>query len=137
MHAVARGTFEVTLQPQPISEVASGGGIGRLSIDKRFSGDLTGTSVGEMLSSVSPVKGSAGYVALERVTGAIGSRAGTFTLQHSGTMDRGRPALIVAVVPDSGTDGFLGISGDLTIEITDGKHFYTFTYALPEPNAEA
>ena len=131
MNSVAKGTFTVALKPQPISEVASGSEIGRMSIDKQFSGDLIGTSKGEMLSAMSAVKGSAGYVAIERVSGAIGDHAGTFVLQHSGTMNRGAPTLTVSVVPDSGTDGFKGLSGALTIDIVDGKHLYTFNYSLP------
>ena len=115
--AIATGAFTVTLKPQPISELASASEIGRMSIDKQFSGDLMGTSKGEMLSAMSAVKGSAGYVAIERVSGTIGDKRGTFVLQHFGTMNRGAPTLTVSVVPDSGTDG---------------KHLYTFNYSLPD-----
>jgi hypothetical protein len=132
MNLTAKGVFEVAIKPQPISEVASTSGIGRMSIDKQFSGDLVGTGKGEMLSAMSAVKGSAGYVAVEQVSGAIGNRSGTFALQHSGTMNRGAPALSVAVIPDSGTGGFTGIAGSLTIDIVDGKHLYTFHYSLPQ-----
>lgn len=131
MNSVAKGSFTVALKPQPISELASGSEIGRMSIDKQFSGDLIGTSKGEMLSAMSAVKGSAGYVAIERVSGAIGDHTGTFVLQHSGTMNRGAPSLSVSVVPDSGTDGFKGLYGTFTIDIVDGKHLYTFNYSLP------
>lgn len=132
MNAIAKGTFNVSLKPQPLSEVASGTAIGRLSIDKQFFGDLVGTSKGEMLSAMSAVKGSAGYVAIERVSAALGGRTGAFALQHSGTMDRDAPTLMVTTIPDSGTEGLTGISGKLTIDILDGKHYYTFTYSLPE-----
>lgn len=132
MTAIAKGTFTVALAPQPLSDVAAGADLGRMSIDKQFSGDLTGTSKGEMLSAMTAVKGSAGYVAIERVSGTLGGRTGTFALQHGGIMNRGAPSLTVTVIPDSGTGGLAGISGSLAIEIKEGKHFYTFDYSLPE-----
>jgi len=106
--------------------------LGRMSIDKTVHGDLEGTSKGEMLTAGTSVKGSAGYVAIERVTGSLHGRSGSFTLQHSGTMTRGAPELVVTVVPDSGTDQLAGISGKLEIKITGGKHFYEFEYMVPE-----
>ena len=126
----ASGTFEVDLKPLPM-----GAGLGRMSIDKTFAGDLEGASQGEMLSAMGEVKGSAGYVAIEKVTGKLGGRSGTFVLQHSGTMDRGAPALTVTVVPDSGTGELAGLSGQLTIRIAEGKHFYDFEYRLDRPAA--
>ncbi|MDQ3266878.1 MAG: DUF3224 domain-containing protein [Myxococcota bacterium] len=104
--------------------------IGRLTIDKKFEGDLAGASVGQMVAFRAPVKGSAGYVAMERVTGTLGGRSGTFVLQHSGTMDRGASSLRVSVVPDSGTDGLTGLTGTLDIQIDAGKHSYRFDYAF-------
>ena len=132
MTLIAKGGFTVSLQPQSLSDVASGSGLGRMSIDKHFSGDLVGTSTGEMLAAGSAVKGSAGYVAMERVTGTLGARSGSFVLQHTGTMNRGVPTLRVTVVPDSGTDGLQGLSGSLTIDIVEGKHLHTFDYSLPD-----
>ena len=85
-----------------------------------------------MLSAVTDVKDSAGYVAMERVTGTLHGRSGTFVLQHSGTMTRGAPQLSVTVVPDSGTGQLAGLAGEMTIKIADGKHFYKFDYTLPE-----
>lgn len=127
----AAGTFEVKVTPQPADGYADGAMLGRLTIDKQFRGDLEGTSRGQMLSAMTSVKGSAGYVAIERVEGTLDGRTGTFVLQHSGTMSRGAQQLIVSVVPDSGTDGLSGISGTMTIEVGGGKHAYTFDYALP------
>jgi hypothetical protein len=101
-----------------------------LSIDKQFHGDLEATSRGEMLSAGTSVKGSAGYVAIERVTGALRGRSGTFALQHSGTMTRGAPQLVITVVPDSGTADLTGIAGTMTIEIANGKHSYRLDYTL-------
>jgi Protein of unknown function (DUF3224) len=124
----AKGTFEVKIEPL----ADPGPSIGRMSIDKQFHGDLEATSKGQMLSSMSSVKGSAGYVAMEHVIGTLSGRHGSFVLQHNGTMDRGKPHLTVTVVPDSGTDQLTGISGSLTIEIVDGKHFYVFEYAIAE-----
>jgi hypothetical protein len=127
----ASGTFDVKLTPQAVG--AGDAGLGRMSIDKQFHGDLEGTSKGFMLSSAATiVKGSGGYVALERVTGTLKGRTGSFVLQHSGTMTRGTPQLSVTVVPDSGAGQLEGITGTLTIKIADGKHSYDFEYALPE-----
>jgi hypothetical protein len=126
----AAGSFEVKMNPQPPHEIADGVSLGRVSLNKTFAGDLAGTSTGEMLSAVTAVKGSAGYVAIERVVGTLGGRAGSFVLQHSGTMNRGQPSLSVTVVPDSGTGELKGIAGKLTIEIVDRKHFYVFEYVL-------
>jgi hypothetical protein len=128
----ASGTFDVKLNPQSSEEDADGTGLGRLSIDKQFHGDLEATSKGEMLSAGTSVKGSAGYVAIERVRGTLRGRTGTFILQHSGTMTRGAPQLAITVVPDSGTGGLEEISGTMTINIVNGKHFYEFDYALPD-----
>jgi hypothetical protein len=103
-----------------------------MSIDKQFHGDLEGTSKGEMLTAGTGVKGSAGYVAIERVVGTLNGRSGAFALQHSGTMTRGAPQLTIAVVPDSGTGQLTGLSGKMTIQIAEGKHSYEFEYSLPE-----
>ena len=101
-----------------------------MSIDKRFTGDLTATSQGEMLSAGTAVKGSAGYVAIEKVTGALHGREGTFTLQHSATMNRGAPSLSITVVPDSGTGALAGIAGTMQIIIEHKQHSYIFDYSL-------
>ena len=106
--------------------------MGRMTIDKQFHGDLEAASKGQMLSAMTEVKGSAGYVAMERVTGTLSGRSGSFVLQHSASMTRGAPQLSVTVVPDSGTGELAGLSGNLAIEIVDKKHFYSFDYTLPE-----
>jgi len=129
MQGEARGTFEVKLLPIGGND----GPIGGMSIDKVFHGDLQGSSVGQMLAFRSPVQGSAGYVAMERVTATLAGRQGAFTLQHNGLMTRGTPELNVVVVPDSGSEGLLGLSGTLEISISEGRHDYRFAYALPEP----
>jgi hypothetical protein len=126
-----RGTFEVKLAPLPTHDDAEGGVLGRLSIDKQFHGELQATSKGEMLSAGTKVKGSAGYVAIERVTGKLGGRAGTFVLQHTGVMNRGDPHLAINVVPDSGTGELEGLTGTMTIEIAAGTHSYEFDFTLP------
>jgi hypothetical protein len=129
----AKGTFEVKLTPQkPDNKEAESASVGRMSIDKKFSGDLEATSQGEMLAAMTAVKGSAGYVAIERVGGTLHGRRGTFVLQHSGTMTRGMPELSVTVVPDSGTEELAGLTGRMTIKIDAGNHFYEFDYMLPE-----
>jgi len=120
----------VKLAPQAAED--GDAGLGRMSIDKQFHGDLEGTSRGFMLSSAATiVKGSGGYVAMERVTGKLKDRSGSFVLQHSGTMTRGVAQLSVTVVPDSGTDQLAGLAGIMTIKIDAGKHSYEFEYTLP------
>jgi len=127
----ASGTFEVKLVPQT-DDKNSDAALGRMTIDKQFQGDLEGTSKGQMLTCMTDVKGSAGYVAIEKVSGTLKGRAGTFILQHTGTMNRGVPQLTITVVPDSGTGQLAGITGDFKVIITDGKHSYEFEYTLPE-----
>jgi uncharacterized protein DUF3224 len=126
----ARGTFDVKLTPQGTDDKADGSTLGRMSVEKQFHGDLEGTSKGEMLSAMTGVKDSAGYVAFERVSGTLNGRRGTFVLQHSGTMIRGTPQLTVTVVPDSATGELAGLSGRMEITIVDGKHLYEFAYTL-------
>ena len=128
----ATGTFDVNLTPQPLADEAASPLLSRLSISKTFSGDLTGASRGEMLSAGTGAQGSAGYVALERVTGTLRGRQGTFVLQHSGTMNRGESRLNVTVVPDSGTDELVGLVGEMTIEVSGGEHGYVLEYTLGE-----
>ena len=123
---VAKGPFQVKRAPVPVAFDATG--LGRHSLDKSYSGDLEGTALGEMVSAMGTVQGSAGYVAMERVTGTLHGRAGTFVLQHSATMDRGTPRLSIIVVPDSGTDDLTGLSGSMNILIENGAHFYEFDY---------
>lgn len=130
MPSHATGSFEVNLVPQSLANADAGPLMGRLSINKIFSGDLQATSQGEMLSAGTAVKGSAGYVAMERVTGTLHGKSGSFVLQHSGTMNRGAPQLTVSVVPDSGIDELTGLSGTLRIQIADGKHSYAMDYEI-------
>lgn len=126
----AEGSFEVKLTPQPV-HAAVEGVVGRMSIAKEFRGELEGSSAGEMLAVMTAVQGSAGYVAMERFTGTLAGRGGSFALQHSGTMDRGAPTLVVTVVPDSGTGQLEGIAGTMRIIIEGGAHRYEFDYTLP------
>ena len=129
--AVGSGTFEVKLTPAP-EDLPADTLLGRLLIAKQFHGDLEGTSQGQMLTAGTKIPDSAGYVALERVSGALHGHNGSFVLQHSGTMNRGAPQLSITVVPDSGTDQLTGLEGVMTILIKDGAHSYEFEYSLPE-----
>jgi len=122
----ATGTFDVKLVPQPAGEDP----LGRMTIDKQFHGDLDAASKGQMLAFSTSVKGSAGYVAMEQVSGKLHGHAGTFVLQHTGTMARGAFELSVTVVPDSGTAELAGLTGRMNIVIADGKHSYEFDYTL-------
>lgn len=131
MTQVARGTFVVNIVPLSFEGQPEGGKLGRMSIDKKLSGDLVATTSGQMLSSMTEVKGSAGYVAIERVEGTLNGKQGAFSLQHAGTMNRGVPSISVTVVPDSGTGELVGLAGEFNIIATDGEHRYEFTYSLP------
>ncbi|HET8866608.1 MAG TPA: DUF3224 domain-containing protein [Gracilimonas sp.] len=125
------GEFEVKLEPiEGYAEGIDGIKLSRMSLDKTFFGELQATSKGEMLSAMTPIKGSAGYVALEQVQGTLKGKKGSFVLQHFGTMDKGKDRLILEVVPDSATDELEGLSGKMAILIKDGKHFYEFEYDL-------
>ncbi len=126
----AKGTFDVKLAPQGSEDTSDGAKLARMSIDKQFSGDLDATSQGEMLSAVTQVQGSAGYVAIEKVTGTLAGRSGSFVLQHSGLMTRGAPQATILVVPDSGTGELEGLTGSMKIIIEDGQHRYELEYSL-------
>ncbi len=125
-----RGEFDVKLSPMSPDDKDNPGPIGRLSLDKVFRGALSATSRGQMLAFRSTVDGSAGYVAMEQVTGTLDGRTGTFVLQHSSTMARGTPHQRITVVPDSGTGDLMGLSGTMTIDIVDKRHFYSFDYSI-------
>ena len=129
MHA--QGTFDVKVLPEG-EDKGEGSTLGRYSLDKQYHGDLAATAKGQMLTAGSDVKGSGAYVAVERVTGTLNSRKGSFVFVHQGTMAHGSTQLEITVVPDSGTDQLSGISGKLNIIIADGKHSYDFEYSLPE-----
>jgi len=131
MTQIAKGTFTVSLQPLPFEgEESEPRLLGRMTIDKQISGELVATTRGQMLSAGTNTKGSAGYVAIERVTGVLSDKRGSFVLQHTGTLSRGEPSLSVTVVPDSGTEELTGIEGEFKISIVEGKHFYEFVYRL-------
>jgi Protein of unknown function (DUF3224) len=123
----ARGTFEVKVQPLAPSDIP---GVARFSIDKTIHGDLEATTKGEMLTAGDPKAGTAGYVAIETVTGKLDNKSGSFVLQHFATMDASGPNMTVKVVPGSGSGDLKGISGTFTIIIADGKHRYDLEYQL-------
>jgi hypothetical protein len=128
----ATGTFDVKVTPQPSDDKTDDATLGRMTIDKQIHGDLEATSKGQMLTAGTPVKGSAGYVAIERISGTLHGRTGTFILQHTGTMTRGALQLSITVVPDSGTGQLAGLAGKMDIQIADGKHSYDFAYNFPD-----
>lgn len=132
MPALARGSFTVELKPQSKPVALDGVSLGRMTLAKQFTGDIVGTSSGQMLTAQTPTKGSAGYVAMERVSGTLDGKRGSFVLQHSGTMNDGQQTLSISVVPGSGTGSLTGIEGVLTLEVVDGNHNYELEYTLPE-----
>lgn len=131
MLAQAKGQFEVKLQLQEASAGFAAARLGRQTIDKQFQGDLQASSLGEMLAVMTEVKGSAAYVAIERVDGNLHGKRGSFVLLHSAVMDRGAPSLSVQVVADSATGELVGLRGSMRIEISQGQHHYVFDYSLP------
>ena len=125
------GSFDVKLNPiEGYAKGQHGVQLNRMSLDKTFHGELEATSKGEMLSAMTPIKGSAGYVAIEQVEGSLSGKSGSFVLQHFGMMERGKDRLILEVVPDSGTGELEGLTGSMAINIEDGKHEYIFEYEL-------
>lgn len=129
---VAKGTFEVKVTPLPAEANVGDPAIGRLSLEKTWSGDLVGTGKGQMLGSQSESeKGAGGYVAMERFVGTLNGKKGSFSLQHHGTMGGGKFDISVEIVPGTGTDELLGISGTLKIIIDGSKHLYELEYSLP------
>ena len=129
-----KGEFDVKRSPEDACDMGDGVVAGHVRFDKRFHGALDAVSVVHMLAVGTAVPGSAGYVAVERLSGTLRGRAGTFFMQHSGVMDRGTPSLSLQVVPDSGTGELTGLSGRMAIDIVDGKHYYNFDYTLHEAN---
>ena len=127
----ARGTFEVQVKPVAGDEYADGATMGRMTLDKQFSGDLEGTGKGQMITGMGSVKGSAAYSAIDRITGTVHGRHGSFIIQHTGIMTRGAPSLVITIVPDSGTEQLAGISGTLEINVEGKVHSYVLSYTLP------
>jgi len=127
----AEGTFEVKNSPLGADDALGGTGIGRFGLDKQFHGDLEGSSKGEMLGAGTPATGTAGYVAIEQITGTLNGRTGSFALQHFGTMEDNKFDLLVKVVPGSGSGELSGIAGTMSIAIANGKHSWKFDYSLP------
>ncbi len=130
MTQLAKGSFEIVMTPAPAGEGAGRLSVGRMLIDKKYQGDFTGTGQGEMLSAGNPAAGSAGYVAIEHVTGTLNGRSGGFALQHNGVMHAGASNLAITIVPGSGTGDLFGIEGKLKLDIVDRKHFYEIDYTL-------
>ena len=127
----ATGTFTVKMTPQTWSESSVDHTLGRFLLDKQYHGDLEATGDGQMLAAGDGKPGSSGvYVAIERVTGSLHGRTGSFILVHNGIMNRGVPSLTISVSPDSGSGELTGIGGTMNIIIADGKHSYEFAYTL-------
>lgn len=129
----AEGPFEVKMNPLPADGGSEAVALGRMALDKRYRGDLEATSVGQMLALHGDEKGSAGYVAIERISGSLQGRSGSFAAQHFGLMDRGGKTLRIDIIPDSGRGELVGIRGHMDIRIeSGGAHFYVIDYTLPD-----
>jgi hypothetical protein len=128
----AAGPFDVKITPH--DDNSGDPLLNRMTLDKQYHGDLEATGIGQMLTAGTEVKGSGAYVAIERVSGTMKGRSGSFVLQHAGTMAQNVPQLTIIVVPDSGSGELKGLTGKMTIHIAaDGKHSYEFEYTLPTP----
>ena len=121
------GAFEVKNTPAETGDAQ----MGMMLLDKTYQGDLQATGTGRMLTGMTAVKGSAGYVAIERVDGTLKGAKGTFLIQHSGISAGDEKTLLIQVIPDSGTDALTGIDGTMEINVEEGKHLYHFKYSLP------
>lgn len=132
MPTTLEGPFHVRMTPEALAHSDAPSLLGRFRLDKRYEGGLDAVGAGEMLAARTTVEGSAGYVAIERVTGTLDGRHGSFVLQHSGVMERGMKRLFLEVVPDSGTGELAGLWGRMGIDIAGGEHFYRFEFSLPE-----
>lgn len=128
---VASGKFKVSIKPEAESPKQDGSTLGRLALDKQFSGELEAVGKGEMLTATTDTKGSAAYVAMERISGTLKGRKGSFVVHHNGVMSGGAQQLAIAIVPDSGSGELAGISGTMSIKVTGGEHFYELSYRLP------
>lgn len=128
---IAKGTFTVALKPETVADKPSDPALGQMSINKQIVGDLVGTSLGSMLTGGDYRTGSAAYSAIEKVTGTLNGRSGSFILQHTGVMHQGAQSLAVIVVPGSGTDALAGMTGTFAITVKDGRHYYELEYTLP------
>ena len=126
----AEGSFDVEIAPQPPDHPSEAASLGRMTIAKRYRGDLEATGIGTMLTGMTPVEGSAAYVAIEKVEGRLAGRSGSFLLQHAGAMTAASQTLDVTIVPDSGTGELAGIRGRLSIQIEEGRHSYVLDYTL-------
>ena len=126
----AEGTFDVKTIPLSPDDATADTSISRFALDKQYHGDLEAASKGEMLGAGNPAAGTAGYVAIEQVTGTLAGKSGSFALQHYGNMSQGKFELNVKVVPGSSTGELTGIAGAMTIIVADGKHSYTLDYSL-------
>ena len=130
-----KGKFTVNLEPlEAATPGREGVTLGRMAIHKTFFGDLDAVSKGEMLSAITQVVGSAGYVAIEQVTGNLEGKSGSFVLQHYGIMDQGSERLILDVVPGSATGELAGLSGTMQIIREGDQHQYVFDYSLEPIN---
>jgi hypothetical protein len=127
-----KGTFEVSMTAEPPYEAVDGVALARASFDKRFAGELDAASKVQMVGVRTPVETSAAYVAVERVTGTLVGRRGSFVLLHTGVMARGASSLEVTVAPDSGTGELRGLSGKMAIQIVEEQHHYDFEFELTE-----
>jgi hypothetical protein len=125
------GKFEAKLNPlEGYAQGVDGVHLGRMSIDKTYHGELDAKSQGEMLSAMTTTQGSAGYVAIEQVSGTLRGKKGSFVLQHFGTIDKGSDRLILKVIPDSASDELAGLTGSMEVRDEEGQHFYDFDFSL-------
>jgi hypothetical protein len=86
------------------------GKLARASVKQSFSGDIEGAGQVEWLLCYRPDQ-TADFVGLQRISGRVGERSGSFVLQSNGVFDGKEARGDLAVVVGSGTDELRGITG--------------------------
>ena len=97
-------------EPSAYDEPTEGPVLTRIHVEESYSGDITGAGVAEFLHAARP-DGSASFVGIERVTGAVAGRTGTFLLQEAGTLQDNAVSGDWFVIPGSGTGQLAGLRG--------------------------
>lgn len=118
--------FEITgWEQEPYGETGERNELARVTVTKVFTGDIEGQSVAQLLMAGNPV--GAGYLASELFTGSVGTRSGSFVVQHGGLVDAGDAHSFGSIVPGSGTGELAGVRGEAIYANNDEGHTLTLT----------
>ena len=120
-----------TWDEKPYSEGPDQPKLTRASVTKTFTGDLSGEGHVEYLMMYAS-DGSATFVGLERITGELAGKAGSFVLQRTGVFENGVAKETYSVVSGSGTGALRGLRGQGTSAVGHGmEHPFAMSYELP------